>query len=150
MSLEFLASDSGSNDASLYDSHIVERMVLDWLRDRLPNFDAFEIPNSIIHGVVAQHFDRTESGVYTLANLIAAGRSSDYRLNSTQEWADAQRKRYLIQILRSEARNLRGKPGQSLTEISLLKIIDDLEECDQWGLRARLRRLGQSFHSDGR
>lgn len=136
MSLELLASDSGS-DASLYDSHIVERMVLDWLRDRLPNFDAFEIPNLIIRGVVAQHSDRTESGVHTLANLIAAGRSSDYRLNSTQEWTDAQRKRYLVQILRSAARNLRGKPGQNLTEISLLKIIDDLEECDQWGLRAR-------------
>lgn len=147
MLIELLDSDSRSADVRFYDSHIVERMILDWLRNRLPNFDTFEIPSPIIHESITQHSAISKSGVHTLANLIAAGRSSDYRTNSTGEWADAQRKWYLVQILRSAAKRLRGKPGKNLTEITLLEIVDDLEECDQWGLKARRQRLGRSFYS---
>lgn len=116
--------------------------ILGWLSDRLPNFFNFELPGSIPHGIVTQHASIDESGIHTLANLIAMGRSSDFLPSPTGEWADAQRKRYLVQVLRFAAKNLTGQPEQNMAHISLLKIVDDLEECDQWGFKARRRRLG--------
>jgi hypothetical protein len=142
MTLELLDSHIHEAGIPLYNKQTVMEMILTWLRHRLPDFDTFEPPSSMIHGRVAQETAEASCGVHTLANLIAAGRSCDYPVYSSEEWIDSQRKRYLVQILRSAASNLRGEPGRNLIEISLLEIAEDLEECDEWGLKARRRRIG--------
>lgn len=142
MTLELLDSHMHDADVSIYDENTVMEMILTWLRDRLPDYDGFEAPSSMVRGRVAQETTKNSCGVHTLANLIAAGRSLDYPTYSSEEWVDSQRKRYLVQLLRSTASNLRGEPEWNLIEITLLEIIDDLEECDEWGLKARRRRMG--------
>lgn len=142
MTLELLDSHMHVAGISIYDEHTLMEMILTWLRDRLPDYDSFEPPSSMIHGRVAEETTKNSCGVHTLANLIAAGRSLDYPTYSSEDWVDAQRKRYPVQILSSAASNLRGESGRNLIEITLLEIIEDLEECDEWGLKARRRRMG--------
>ncbi|OBT57005.1 hypothetical protein VE04_03116 [Pseudogymnoascus sp. 24MN13] len=132
MTLELLDSHVHEAGASLYDEEIVMGMILTWLRFRLQDYDSFVVPHSMIHGRVAQETARNSCGVHTLANLIAAGRSSDYPADSSEEWVDAQRYQYLAQTLRSAADNLILEPKRQFIKTTLINFVDNHKKPGQW------------------
>lgn len=132
MTLELLDSHVHEAGASLYDEEIVMGVILTWLRFRLQDYDSFVIPDSMIHGRVAQETARNSCGVHTLANLIAAGRSSDYPADSSEKWVDAQRYQYLAQTLRSAANNLILEPKRQFIKTTLISFVDNHTKPGQW------------------
>lgn len=132
MTLELLGSHAQEAGVSLYDEKIVMEMILTWLRHRLPDYDRFAAPSSMIHGRVAQETARNSCGVHTLANLITAGRSSGYPTDSSEEWVDAQRYQYLAQTLRSAADNLRLEPRRDFIKTALISFVDNHKKPGKW------------------
>lgn len=132
MTLELLDSHVHEAGAPLYDEKIIMGMILTWLRFRLQDYDRFVIPDSMIHGRVAQETARNSCGVHNLANLIAAGGSSDYPTYSSEEWVDAQRYLYLAQTLRSAADNLILEPQRQFIKTTLINFVDNHTKPGQW------------------
>ncbi|OBT93436.1 hypothetical protein VE01_08701 [Pseudogymnoascus verrucosus] len=134
MTLELLDSHVHQASTSLYDENIGMGIILTWLRFRLQDYDRFVIPHLMIQGRVAQETARNSCGVHTLANLIAAGRSSDYPTDSSEEWVDAQRYQYLAQTLRSAADNLILDPKRQFIKTTLINFVDNHTKPGQWEL----------------
>ncbi|KFY44907.1 hypothetical protein V495_03211 [Pseudogymnoascus sp. VKM F-4514 (FW-929)] len=107
--LDSMATDTYN---SVYDEKVIKKIVVTWLRHRLPDFKSFPTIGELVRPRVEQQVDLNSCGVHMLLNLRAAGLDGKYiskgRNCTSKGWIDDAREFFVRRILRSAGKHLGG------------------------------------------
>ncbi|KFY22608.1 hypothetical protein V493_06484 [Pseudogymnoascus sp. VKM F-4281 (FW-2241)] len=116
--LDSLAIDANS---AIYDEQVIKKIVITWLRHRLPDFKSFAINGELARPRVEQQADLNSCGVHMLLNLRAAGLNGKYISKgdncTDREWIDDARESFIRRILRSAGKHLGGDIERKINEL---------------------------------
>lgn len=116
--LDSMAIDANS---AIYDEQVIKKIVLTWLRHRLPDFKTFALNGGLPRPRVEQQVDLNSCGVHMLLNLRAAGLNGKYISKgdscTNKKWIDDARESFIKRILRSAGKHLGGDIESTINEL---------------------------------
>ncbi|KFX95809.1 hypothetical protein O988_05605 [Pseudogymnoascus sp. VKM F-3808] len=116
--LDSMATDTYN---AVYDEKVIKKLVVTWLRHRLPDFKSFPTIGELVRPRVEQQVDLNSCGIHMLLNLRAAGLDSKYISkgdNRThKQWIDDARESFVKRILRSAGKHLGGDIQSTINEL---------------------------------
>lgn len=106
---------------AVYDEKVIKKIVVTWLRHRLPDFKSFPTIGELVRPRVEQQVDPNSCGVHMLLNLRAAGLDSKYISKgdnrTSKQWIDDARESFVKGILRSAGKHLGGDIQSTINEL---------------------------------
>ncbi|OBT84103.1 hypothetical protein VE02_06995 [Pseudogymnoascus sp. 03VT05] len=116
--LDSLRSNYGG---AIYDERVIKKIIVTWLRNRLPDFKSFGFSGTLDRSEVRLQVDLNSCGVHMLLNLQKAGHNSIYEMtgedSADRSSVDYARECFAKQILRSAGENVDGDTKKRIDEL---------------------------------